>query len=1277
MRRFTTVQNVFKVFLLLVASLFCVQTALAEADPWSYPKTEPDGNFGGGDGTEASPYLITNAQQLADLAYMVNDGTYYKGKYFKLTRDIQLSDISFEDGSLYPTGNIAKRWEPIGREGSFWNDSFKGIFDGDNHTISGMVVSSYSEFPGSAPGKFPSYYYEGLFGALDGAIVRNLNMKDCFIYQGKNAIATGFLAGYMSQSQIINCHVNGCRIVVKSPDLAPRDATNSKTVCIGGIVGQGSGSGKTFNSCSFDGKISVTIDYMKSTSFLNWGRCSLYVSGLMGLGASTLEKCQSNGTIDINATGDEDDGDIMVSGLCYEAENVTCCKSGMNFNLNSEGNIANGKALWLYTLCHNGKNISRSAATGTITVGSNQGWKGELGNVKTATSVTDCAFYTKVNGTFATKASYGYKLDYCPLGSTDKATIDDVKRVVMSNGDKAYFSTPDDGYLSRTGGVMPSGKSKLYETTAIDMKSDKILADLNADEDKTMVWGKINDDKSAFYEYLFPLALGNTASDQLKGEGTEASPYLIGSREDLLTFANFVNSGKVSADDHFALSNDIDMTGSAEIDPIGTSDHPFNGTFDGKEFAISNLKAKNGLFNYMGGTLKNLAVINAELTPYGKYMYYGSLVAHLVNGGQITSCYAGGDITVSKITDIKTLCVGGLCGSADEGKISNSYFKGRINIKDGDATNNTYLIGGLVGCMYHLDMTDCYASFEADGGTRVSGLAGERYAYQDVFMGLIKNCCYVCSQATGYDYNDTQYTRPDGEDVTPYDNDGDIFGNKESLVWGHGAFRPVLKAARHYLTEPSSGNRTSYYDAIPMADSKNPNNEIYHIDATGHEGDKLMWALPNLAIYNKADKTDYILNCTLDPKKSLGYSKKETQTVKVDQVKINMHYPFTIEAGKQRYYTLCLPGTVYRDAFPDGTELYIGGELKTDNQGKYIDIVRADSVECGVPFVAYIPYASANKTIDIVMRSRMAVDPATSVMGNPVALKGTYLTFTASGVCNNIVENDGMPYMGKVEGEQKILPFTAYLPDEEQVYLRNYLLLDDTGTDIEDVLEENNGKTVKVMFKRNFKKGVWSTICLPTEYSPIHFGSNTQMEELSSAEITSDGVCTLHFKKVIFLYCKPGKSYLIKPETINDNGIYNFDDATTVSNEIKPTELTIDGTNATIKFCGTFGRKMLGKNEDGADEYFIQDNKILHVADGQQIKMNGFRCYITANKTAATALSKARIVHSDGTTTDLRLVEVGSSADGSQRVYNLQGMEQGSESQQHGVYIKGGRKYVK
>ena len=73
-----------------------------------------------GSGTSADPYLITSTDDLNQLATNVNSGTDYQNVYFKQTNPITLS------------GN----WTPIGTS----SKPFKGKYDGDNKTISGLPV---------------------------------------------------------------------------------------------------------------------------------------------------------------------------------------------------------------------------------------------------------------------------------------------------------------------------------------------------------------------------------------------------------------------------------------------------------------------------------------------------------------------------------------------------------------------------------------------------------------------------------------------------------------------------------------------------------------------------------------------------------------------------------------------------------------------------------------------------------------------------------------------------------------------------------------------------------------------------------------------------------------------------------------------------------------------------------------------------------------------------------------------------------------------------------
>lgn len=75
--------------------------------------------FAAGDGTQGNPFQIETAAQLAYFAKTVNEGEAYLHKYIVLTADIDLAN---------------KEWTPIGN----YSNPFKGNFNGDNHTVTGM-----------------------------------------------------------------------------------------------------------------------------------------------------------------------------------------------------------------------------------------------------------------------------------------------------------------------------------------------------------------------------------------------------------------------------------------------------------------------------------------------------------------------------------------------------------------------------------------------------------------------------------------------------------------------------------------------------------------------------------------------------------------------------------------------------------------------------------------------------------------------------------------------------------------------------------------------------------------------------------------------------------------------------------------------------------------------------------------------------------------------------------------------------------------------------------
>ena len=63
---------------------------LSACDASDMPIQHSD-SYEAGDGSKENPYLISNDMQLAKLAHDVNNGKTFSGKYFKLTKDIDLS----------------------------------------------------------------------------------------------------------------------------------------------------------------------------------------------------------------------------------------------------------------------------------------------------------------------------------------------------------------------------------------------------------------------------------------------------------------------------------------------------------------------------------------------------------------------------------------------------------------------------------------------------------------------------------------------------------------------------------------------------------------------------------------------------------------------------------------------------------------------------------------------------------------------------------------------------------------------------------------------------------------------------------------------------------------------------------------------------------------------------------------------------------------------------------------------------------------------------------
>ena len=192
----------------------------------------------------------------------------------------------------------------------------------------------------------------------------------------------------------------------------------------------------------------------------------------------------------------------------------------------------------------------------------------------------------------------------------------------------------------------------------------------------------------------------------------------------------------ISLDGKYALVCDIDL-GGAEWTPIGTSDDPFTGEFDGNGYTVSNFKITTGrqcvgLFGYNKGVIKNLGVENFTVNvSYSGNVYAGGLVGRNY-GGSILNSYAAGD--VSATSSDSNAYAGGLVGRNDDGSILNSYATGNVSATSSRSSSSSYLYayaGGLVGSNNGGNITNCYAT----GNVRATSTSSSTNAYAGGLVG--------------------------------------------------------------------------------------------------------------------------------------------------------------------------------------------------------------------------------------------------------------------------------------------------------------------------------------------------------------------------------------------------------------------------------------------------------------------------------------------------------------------------------------------------------------
>lgn len=212
----------------------------------------------------------------------------------------------------------------------------------------------------------------------------------------------------------------------------------------------------------------------------------------------------------------------------------------------------------------------------------------------------------------------------------------------------------------------------------------------------------------------------NTLYLVLRTIGTESVPYQIVSAEDLILFAQQVNSG--ATDICAKLMNDVDLTNTS-LTPIGSEITPYAGTFDGGGFTLFRLNVQGGadyqgLFGYCrNAAIKNITTANGNVKGN---RFTGGIVGY-AEDTHITNCVNGNSI--SSAGDMN----GGIVGKCLRTEIINCTNNGSI-------LKGNYQNGGIVGNAENSVINCCINYGNISNTDHSGGIA----AYN--VNGVVSNC---------------------------------------------------------------------------------------------------------------------------------------------------------------------------------------------------------------------------------------------------------------------------------------------------------------------------------------------------------------------------------------------------------------------------------------------------------------------------------------------------------------------------------------------------------
>lgn len=262
-------------------------------------RREIAGQWGGGDGSAANPYLISTAADLQLLSTRVNDATQsakYSDKHYRQVANIDMTGLSIAPIGSYVDNTDYTVDAPVLTVAT---QPFKGVYDGGNYTISGLSIDNTATAAC------------GLFGCTEGATLKNITIKDSQVTS--SFINVGALVGVAFDTTFeavnVDAAVEGTAAILF---IEPADSKNYVVSNVGGVAGYVNGC--TMDNVTFSGAAKSTsqhcggiVAYAAGTKF---NKCTLAKGATVDAGShfcggiaararfvSTFDNCVIDGCV--------------------------------------------------------------------------------------------------------------------------------------------------------------------------------------------------------------------------------------------------------------------------------------------------------------------------------------------------------------------------------------------------------------------------------------------------------------------------------------------------------------------------------------------------------------------------------------------------------------------------------------------------------------------------------------------------------------------------------------------------------------------------------------------------------------------------------------------------------------------------------------------------------------------------------------------------------------------------------------------------------------------